>query len=116
MTAREGSNSNEEKYGSGTPGDQGTHSVVGAQPEGGGAGLGAQVESGDGSPHDIAEAGGNPQHRNAPGPELGEATISAAESFKHTDEDDAYLQTGSGDRNTASGPKLEDLNVGTSGR
>ena len=49
-----------ERYGSGTPGDQGTYSVVGAQPEGGGAGLGAQVESGDGSPRDIAEANGQP--------------------------------------------------------
>jgi len=49
-----------ERFGSGTPGDQGTYSVVGAQPEGGGAGLGEVVESGNGSPRDIAEANGKP--------------------------------------------------------
>ena len=57
MAAKEGgTGKDQEKFGSGTPGDQGTYSVVGAQPEGGGAGLGAQVASGDGSPQDIAEA------------------------------------------------------------
>ena len=81
MTAREGRNtSDQEKYGSGTPGDQGTYSVVGAQPGGGGAGLGAEVESGDGSPQDIAEAGGNPQHRNASGPDRDETTRSTRDS------------------------------------
>ena len=111
MAAKEGNNRGEQdKYGSGTPGDQGTYSVVGAQPEGGGAGLGAQVESGDGSPQDIAEAGGNPAHRNAPGPDSGEATESAAESYDET-EDSAYLRTGSGDRNTASGSSFEDLDT-----
>jgi hypothetical protein len=49
-----------DRYGSGTPGDQGTYSVVGAQPDGGGAGLGEVVKSGDGSPRDIAEANGKP--------------------------------------------------------
>jgi hypothetical protein len=49
-----------DRYGSGTRGDQGTYSVVGAQPDGGGAGLGEVVESGDGSPRDIAEANGKP--------------------------------------------------------
>ena len=50
------STSDQEKFGSGTPGDQGTYSVVGAQPDGGAGGLGSQVQSGDGSPRDIAEA------------------------------------------------------------
>jgi hypothetical protein len=107
MNPREGS-SDKDKFGSGTPGDQGTYSVVGAQPEGGGAGLGARVESGDGSPQAIAEAGGNPEHRNAPGPDSGEATESASESYDET-ERDGYLSTGSGDRNTASGSSTEDL-------
>lgn len=111
MTAREGStDTNKEKFGSGTPGDQGTLSVVGAQPEGGGAGLGAQVASGDGSPQAIAEAGGNPEHRNAPGPDSGEATESASESYDETEQDGAYLRTASGDRNTASGSSSQDLN------
>ena len=48
------------KYGSGTPGDQGTCSTVGAQPDGGGAGLGEQIRSGTGSRRDIAEANGEP--------------------------------------------------------
>ena len=48
------------RFGSGTPGDQGTCSVVGAQPDGGGAGLGEQIRSGTGSPRDIAEANGRP--------------------------------------------------------
>ena len=108
MTAREGNTRDTEKFGSGTPGDHGTYSVVGAQPEGGGAGLGAQVESGDGSPQDIVEAGGNPAHRNAPGPDSGEATESASESYEQT-ERDGYLRSGSGDRNTASGSSTEDL-------
>jgi hypothetical protein len=107
MSAREGSN-DQDKYGSGTPGDQGTYSVVGAQPEGGGAGLGARVESGDGSPQDIAEAGGNPEHRNAPSAD-GEATFSATESYDETEGDDTTLNPGSGDRNTASGSNFEDL-------
>jgi hypothetical protein len=71
-----GSTNDKEKFGSGTPGDQGTYSVVGAQPGGGGGGLGAEVESGDGSPRDIAEAGGNPEHRNAPTSGLDETTDS----------------------------------------
>jgi hypothetical protein len=50
-----------ERFGSGTPGDQGTCSGVGEQPDGGGAGLGAQVRSGDGSPRDVAEANGEPE-------------------------------------------------------
>ena len=45
-----------ERYGSGKPGNQGTFSGVGAQPDGGGAGLGEQVKSGTGSPQDIAES------------------------------------------------------------
>jgi hypothetical protein len=49
-----------ERFGSGTPGDQGTYSVVGAQPDGGGAGLGEVVKSGSGSPRDVAEANGEP--------------------------------------------------------
>ena len=49
-------NKERDRYGSGTPGDQGTYSVVGEQPDGGGAGLGAQVKSGTGSPKDIAES------------------------------------------------------------
>jgi hypothetical protein len=73
MTSKHiGTSGKKEKFGSGTPGDQGTYSAVGEQPGGGGAGLGAQVESGDGSARDIAEAGGNPQHRNAPAPDAGE--------------------------------------------
>ena len=77
MTSKDGSNSGDkEKFGSATPGDQGTYSAVGAQPGGGGGGLGAQVESGDGSPQDIAEAGGNAQHRNAPAPDVDDATES----------------------------------------
>ena len=80
MTSRNGSNGRDkEKFGSGTPGDQGTYSVVGAQPDGGGAGLGAQVVSGDGSPQDVAEAGGNPEHRNTPAANSGEATRSLIE-------------------------------------
>jgi hypothetical protein len=111
MTAREGDNSGkQQEFGSGTPGDQGTYSGVGAQPDGGGAGLGEQVESGDGSPRAIEEAGGNPEHSNAPGPDLGEATESANESYDETEQDGAYLRTGSGDRNTASGSSTEDLN------
>lgn len=111
MTARDDNTSgNQDKFGSGTPGDQGTYSGVGAQPEGGGAGLGAQVESGDGSPQDVAEAGGNPQHRNASGPDLGEATQSAAESYEQTEQDDSTLRPASGDRNTASGSSTEHLN------
>jgi hypothetical protein len=79
MKPREGGNSSDrEKFGSGTPGDQGTTSVVGEQPGGGGGGLGAQVESGDGSEQDIAEAGGNPQHRNAPGPHVDEPSESSS--------------------------------------
>ena len=75
MKSKDGNNNGDkEKYGSATPGDPGTYSVVGAQPGGGGGGLGAQVESGDGSPQDIAEAGGNSQHRNAPAPAVDEAT------------------------------------------
>jgi hypothetical protein len=112
MTAKEGNRGNDkDKFGSGTPGNQGTYSVVGAQPEGGAAGLGAVVESGDGTPQDIAEAGGNPQHRNAPGPDSGEATASASESYDETEQDDAYLRTASGDRNTASGSSTQDLNA-----
>lgn len=53
--------SERERYGSGTPGDQGTYSVVGEQPGGGAAGLGAQVESGTGSPEDIADAQPRPE-------------------------------------------------------
>jgi hypothetical protein len=110
MAAREGGTRNDkEKFGSGTPGDQGTYSAVGAQPEGGAAGLGAQVESGDGSPQDIAEAGCNPKHRNAPGPDSGEATESAAESYDETEREGSALRTGSGDRNTASGSSTPDL-------
>jgi hypothetical protein len=110
MTAREGSTrSDQEKFGSGTPGDQGTYSVVGAQPGGGGGGLGSQVESGDGSPQDIAEAGGNPQHRNAPGPDLDEATQSASTSYEQTERADSSLRPVSGDRNTASGSSTADL-------
>ena len=81
MKPKDGSsNGDKEKYGSATPGDQGTYSAVGAQPGGGGGGLGAQVESGDGSPQDIAEAGGNPQHRNASGPDLDDKTESMPKS------------------------------------
>jgi hypothetical protein len=72
MTSKDGKGSEQEKFGSGTPGNQGTYSVVGEQPGGGGAGLGSQVESGDGSPQDVAEAGGNAQHRNAPAPQVSE--------------------------------------------
>lgn len=111
MTAKEGGNNiDQEKFGSGTPGDQGTFSGLGAQPGGGGAGLGEQVESGDGSPQAIAEAGGNPEHRNAPGPELGAATESASESYDETEQDGSTLRPGSGDRNTASGSSTQDLN------
>lgn len=110
MTAREGSSSDKDKFGSGTPGDQGTYSVVGAQPGGGAAGLGARVESGDGSPQDVAEAGGNPAHRNAPGPDSGEAAESATESYDETEQSGSGLRTGSGDRNTASGSSTQDLN------
>ena len=110
MTAREGSSSGDpQKYGSGTPGDQGTYSVVGTQPEGGGAGLGARVDSADGSAQDIAEAGGNPQHRNAPGPDSGEAAESASESYDETEQAGSGLRPGSGDRNTASGSSTRDL-------
>ena len=49
-----------DRFGSGTPGDQGTYSVVGEQPDGGGAGLGAATKSGTGSPEDIAETQPNP--------------------------------------------------------
>jgi hypothetical protein len=49
-----------ERYGSGTPGDQGTYSVVGEQPDGGGAGLGEVVKSGTGSRRDIAESQSSP--------------------------------------------------------
>ena len=52
QTARE----QRQRYGSGTPGDQGTYSVVGEQPDGGGAGLGEVVKSGTGSKRDIAES------------------------------------------------------------
>lgn len=110
MTAKEGGTSGNDKFGSGTPGDQGTYSGVGAQPGGGGAGLGEQVESGDGSPKDIAEAGGNSRHRNTPGPDSGEATQSASESYDETEQDDSVLRPGSGDRNTASGSSTKDLN------
>ena len=110
MNAKEGNTRNDQqKYGSGTPGDQGTYSAVGAQPEGGGAGLGARVESGDGSPQAIAEAGGNPEHRNAPGPDLGEATESARESYDTTEQADSGLGSSSGDRNTATGSQTRDL-------
>ena len=111
MTAKEGSNQNDhDKFGSATPGDQGTYSGVGAQPGGGGAGLGSRVESGDGSPEDIAEAGGNPEHRNAPGPDLDDATESASESYEESERSGSGLRTGSGDRNTASGSSTQDLN------
>ena len=103
------STSDQEKFGSGTPGDQGTYSVVGAQPDGGAGGLGSQVQSGDGSPRDIAEAGGNPQHRNAPAPELGEAAESASESYEQTEYRGSALRPGSGDRNTAGGSSSDAL-------
>ena len=62
MASKDGSKvGDKDKFGSGTPGNQGTYSVVGEQPGGGGGGLGAQVESGDGGPEDVAEAGGNPK-------------------------------------------------------
>jgi hypothetical protein len=112
MTARDGSiHGDQEKFGSGTPGDQGTYSMVGEQPDGGSAGLGSQVESGDGSPQDIAEAGGNVRHRNASGPDLDEATESAAHSYEKTEQPGSGLNPGSGDRNTASGSATEDLNA-----
>lgn len=111
MMSKEGDNSGDkEKFGTGTPGDQRSYSGVGAQPGGGGGGLGSQVESGDGSPQDIAEAGGNPQHRNAPGPDSGEASESASESYDETEQADSYVRTASGDRNTASGSSTRDLN------
>ena len=109
MAAREGSKDGD-RFGSGTPGDQGTQSVLGRQPDGGGAGLGEKVASGDGSPQDVAEAGGNPQHRNAPGPDSGEASELARESYDETERDDVPLRPASGDRNTASGPETRDLN------
>jgi hypothetical protein len=110
MTSREGHTTNDpSKFGSGTPGDQGTYSGVGAQPDGGGAGLGSQVESGDGSPQDIAEAGGNPQHRNASGPDLDQATASASKAYDRTEQSSASVKPGSGDRNTASGSSTQDL-------
>lgn len=110
MASRDGSNNGDkEKFGSGTPGNQGTYSAVGAQPGGGAGGLGAQVESGDGTARDIAEAGGNPRHRNAPGPDSGEATESASESYDKTEQDESTLVPGSGDRNTASGSSTRDL-------
>lgn len=56
MKSNQSKREQRERYGSGTPGDQGTYSVVGAQPEGGGAGLGEVVQSGTGSPQDIAES------------------------------------------------------------
>jgi hypothetical protein len=56
-----GTDSRQERFGSGTPGDQGTYSGVGAQPDGGGAGLGEATRSGTGSPQDIAEAQSSPQ-------------------------------------------------------
>ena len=37
----------DKQYGSGTPGNQGTQSGVGAQPQGGGAGLGSNVTGGE---------------------------------------------------------------------
>jgi hypothetical protein len=108
--AKDGSNTaDREKFGSGTPGDQGTYSVVGAQPGGGAGGLGAQVESGDGTPQDVAEAGGNPQHRNAPGPDSGEAAESASESYEKSERAGSGLDPRSGDRNTASGSSTRDL-------
>lgn len=110
MKAKDGDTSgNRDKFGSGTPGDQGTYSGVGAQPDGGGAGLGERVDSGDGSPQDIAEAGGNPEHRNAPGPDSGEATESASKSYEQSELDDSTLRPGSGDRNTARGSDTADL-------
>jgi hypothetical protein len=56
MNGKDPAREQRERFGSGTPGDQGTYSVVGEQPDGGGAGLGAQVESGTGSAQDIAES------------------------------------------------------------
>ena len=97
-------------YGSGTPGDPGTVSGVGAQPDGGGAGLGEVVASGNGSPEDIAEAGGNPDHRNTPGPDSAESAERARESYETTERDGSELRPYSGDRNTASGSSTEDLN------
>ena len=60
MAAKKDPREQRERDGSGTPGDQGTYSVVGPQPEGGGAGLGAQVKSGTGSAQDIAESQPSP--------------------------------------------------------
>ena len=56
MNTKQDKDEQRERFGSATPGDQGTYSGVGAQPDGGGAGLGEQVESGTGSEQDIAES------------------------------------------------------------
>ena len=56
MNRKNSAREDRDRFGSGTPGDQGTYSVVGEQPDGGGAGLGAQVKSGTGSERDIAES------------------------------------------------------------
>lgn len=104
-----GSGNDKARFGSGTPGNQGTYSAVGAQPDGGGAGLGAQVESGDGTPQDIVEAGGDPSRGENPGPDSGEATESAVRSYERTERSGSGLNPGSGDRNTASGAATEDL-------
>jgi hypothetical protein len=110
MSSREGKTRDERPdFGSGTPGDQGTYSGVGTQPDGGGAGLGEVVESGDGSPQDIAEAGGNPDHRNTPVAGSADSAEQARESYDTTEEADSELRPVSGDRNTARGPKTEDL-------
>lgn len=96
-------------YGSGTPGDPGTLSGVGAQPEGGGAGLGEVVASGNGSPEDIAEAGGNPDHRNTPVSGSAESAEQARESYDTTEQGDSGLRPVSGDRNTARGSSTDEL-------
>jgi len=66
MNRKDSTRAQRDRYGSGTPGDQGTYSVVGAQPDGGAAGLGAQVKSGTGSKRDIAESQPKPSREEEP--------------------------------------------------
>ena len=47
--------------------------------------------------------------RKTPGPDSGEATESAAESYEKTEQPGSSLHPTSGDRNTASGSSTQDL-------
>jgi hypothetical protein len=66
MNRKDSARKQRERFGSGTPGDQGTYSAVGEQPDGGGAGLGSQVKSGTGSKRDIAESQPKPSREEQP--------------------------------------------------